>query len=80
MIIPDSKKVVSVILSKQGGGKMKDMEHASEESMEVSPLKVISEDFLMAISNKSSHDLSVALQALVSHIQALDEEQDAQGE
>lgn len=43
-------------------------------------LDAIAEDMIHAFSNKSKEALKEALEAFVSHIQEMDEEQDEQGE
>lgn len=80
MIFPDKKKAVTVILSRFGkDGSSKEMPVKPEEG-EASPVKGIAEDMMQALHDKSVMGLEGALSALISHIQVMDEEQDAEPE
>lgn len=81
MIIPDSKKIVSVILGKMrpdGHESMASMKNEEELDVSDAALKAIAEDLLMAFKNDSAHDLMVALKAFMSELQIADEKQDRQ--
>ncbi len=76
----DKKKTVSIILS-QMGKPGKEVEAKNEEKIGGSgPLKLIAQDFLKAIEDKSAVDLESAMEALCDYIEVKDLEQDAKAE
>lgn len=82
MIIPDRKKTVSIMLSKLKGPSEQSGEVANEQDIkdDGSPLKMIAEDMMTAMKSGSVMGLQEALDALVSHVQTMDEEQDEKEE
>lgn len=77
MIIPDKKKVATVILSRMGQNGQEQRTPAKPED-EIGEgdqaLKSIADQILLAFENKSSHDLMLGLKAFFDELQESGEE------
>lgn len=81
MIIPDKKKIATVILSRLNKGEEGSrLPLKPEVNMEPSALDAITEDLMMGLKNGSKNDVKEALSAFFHEIQVADEKQDAQEE
>lgn len=81
MIIPDHKRITTVILSRLKNNKTESMAVKPEKSVEgVDELEIAAQDLLQAINDKSVLGVKAALKSFMDLIQEDDAEEDSKDE
>lgn len=75
MIMPNPKKVATVIVSKMRDGHETHQEVKPEEAIDEhhEALKAIAEDIMHAMESKSAHSLATAMKAFIAHHESADD-------